>query len=159
MEVFGLISKWFWALCILVTFINGAIFNFRAKKHIKLNPKLEEGYKKIIKGFVIWGNIPWVVMGIGCTIGKVPTVWHYFNPKEGNPYILAFFASVFIVWILASYWMFFRDGAVELVNYPGIFNHDFKNPTMVKLVWLACLLGGIFGVFMMYTQNIPLPKI
>jgi hypothetical protein len=87
MEVFRYISKWFWALCILVTFINGAIYRFRAQKHIKLNPDLEEGYQKIIKGFLTWGNIPWLVMGIGCTFGGIQSVWEYFNPKDGNPYM------------------------------------------------------------------------
>ena len=159
MESFNIISKWFWALCILVMFINGAIFKFRAQKHIKLNPDLEKGYAKIIKGFVMWGNIPWVVMGIGCTVGGVPSVWHYFNPKEGNPYVFAFFASVFLIWFLGSYWILFKGGALELVNHPGMFNYDIKNPTIIKLIWIACLIGGIAGVLMMYTQNIPLPPI
>ena len=159
MEPFNIISKWFWALCILVMFINGAVFRIRAQKHIKVNPDLEEGYTKIIKGFVMWGSIPWIVMGIGCTVGGVPTVWHYFNPKEGNPYVLAFFVSVFLIWILGSYWIFFKGGALELVSHRGIFNYDIKNPTVLKLIWIVCVLGGMVGVLMMFTQNIPLPKI
>jgi len=158
MEPFSIISKWFWALCILVTFLNAAIFRFRGNKHIKKNPALEAGYKRIIKGFVIYGNIPWIVMGIGCTVGGVPSVWHYFNPRGGNPHVLAFFGAAFLVWILGSYWIFFRGGALELVNHPGLFNYDIKNPIIIKLLWIAILLGGIVGVYMMVTQDIPLPQ-
>jgi len=158
MELFKIFGKWFWALCILTTFVNGAVFRFRAQKHIKLNPELGEGYNKIIKGFVIWCSIPWIVMGIGCTVGGVPSVWYYFNPKAGNLYVLAFFASVFLIWVLGSYWILFKGGALDLVKYSGILNYDIKNPTILKLIWIICVLGGIVAVLMMFTQNIPIPK-
>lgn len=159
MDVFNIISKWFWAMCILVTLLNGAIFWFRAKKRIKQRPELEEGYKKIIKGFVTWGNLPWIVMGIGCIFGDVPSVWHYFNPKDGNPYVLSFFASVILIWILGSYWILFREGARVLVDHPGMFNFDLKSPTLIKLIWVAAIFGGIFAFVMMFTQEIPIPKL
>jgi len=159
MNVFNTISKWFWAGCILVTIFNGAIFCFRARKRIEKDPNLEEGYKKIIKGFVTWGNLPWVVMAIGCTYGGVPSVWHYFNPEEGNPYVLSFFASVILIWILGSYWILFRGGARTIVDHPGILNYDIKSTTVVKLIWVAGIFGGIIAFFMMFTQEIPIPKI
>ncbi len=158
MEAFNTIGKWFWVICIIVTFLNGAIFKFRAKKRIKQTPDLEEGYNKIIKGFVTWGNLPWIVMGIGCTFGGIPSMWHYFHPQDGNPYVLSFFGSLFLIWILGSYWILFRGGAEELVNHPGIFNYDMKSPAIVKLIWIACIFGGIVAVIMMYTQNIPIPN-
>ncbi len=153
------IGKWFWAACIIVTFLNGAVFHFRAKKRIQENPDLEKGYQKIIKGFVTWGNLPWIVMGIGCTVGGIPSVFSYFHPQDGNPYVLAFFASVFLVWILGSYWILFRGGAQELVTHPGMFNYEITSPTIIKLVWIACLVGGIVAAVLMFTQNIPVPNV
>ncbi len=85
-------------------------------------------------------------------------MWHYFNPKEGNPYVLAFFASVFLIWILGGYWILFRGGARELVNHPGILSYDIKSPAIIKLIWIVSVLGGIIAVVMMYTQNIPIPQ-
>ncbi|MGB8226981.1 MAG: hypothetical protein WCE45_09010, partial [Sedimentisphaerales bacterium] len=64
----NIIMRWFWVVFIVVTFINAAIFKVRASIQIQKNPDLREGYRKIIKGFVIWTNIPWIVMGAGCTI-------------------------------------------------------------------------------------------
>jgi len=158
MEFFAIILKQFWIACILVTFVNGIIFHFRSRKRVKENPELTDGYRKIIKGFVLWGNIPWVVMGIGCTIGGIPSVFHFFNPKDVNPYVLAFFGSVVFIWAMGTYWLFLRGGAQMLVQHPGLLNYDIKSPTVVKLIWIACILGGIAGVLVMYTQNIPLPK-
>jgi len=134
MEFFQIVSRWFWVLGIIVMFLNAAVFSFRAKKQIAQSPELEDGYRKIIRGFVIWGNIPWVVMGIGCTVGGVPSVWHYFNPEAGNPYVLAFFASAVLVWIIGSYWILFRGGAQAIVDHPGILNLDIKNPLVIKLL-------------------------
>jgi len=51
MNPFGVLYKWFWVIFIMFTFGNAAIFRARAKKHIRQNSELEEGYRKIIKGF------------------------------------------------------------------------------------------------------------
>ena len=157
MNALTIIGKWFWAGCIAVTLLNAAIFRVRANRRIKEHPELQEGYGKIIKGFVTWGNIPWVVMGFGCTIGGVPGVFHYFRPRDGNPFVTAFFVSVFFIWGLSAYWLFACNGAEMLTRHPGLFNYDFKSPLMVKLLWLLCLAGGIAGTLMMIFWNIPVP--
>jgi len=156
MDPFVIMTKWFWAVCILVMFLNAGIFKFRAKRHIQENPDLADGYRTIIRGWLIYGNIPWIVMGLGSLVGGVPSIDHFFRPRDGNPFVLAFFASVFQLWILSTYWIFFRRGAEMLVDHPGIFNVDFKSPIMVKLFWLLCLAGGIAGVTMMFIQDIPI---
>ncbi len=149
-------SRYFWAICIVVTGINVIIFKVRSSRHIQDNPELAEGYATLFRGYLTWVNLPWVVMGIGCTVGGVPTVWHYFRPQDGNPYVLAWFASVFLLWITGTYWLFFRDGAEMLVKHPGAFNANISNPTMVKVFWFLGLAGGVFGVIMMWTMDIPL---
>lgn len=155
--MFEIMTTHFWAVAILGTCINVAVYKFRSQKHIDENPDLAEGYAKIIKGYLVWMNIPWIVMGIGCTIGGVESTFHYFNPKEGNPFVLAWFGSIFFLWILGTYWLFFKNGAETLVKYPGMFNHDISSPTALKLLWCVCLIGGIAGVTMMWTQQMPTP--
>ena len=108
MDLFQTAGKWFWLVCIVVTIANGILFKTRAKRRIEQSLDLEEGYHKIIKGFLFWGNLPWVAMGFGCAFGGVPSVWHYFNPKDGNPYVLAFYGSVLLIWILGTRWLLFK---------------------------------------------------
>ncbi|MBN1907548.1 MAG: hypothetical protein JW927_20880 [Deltaproteobacteria bacterium] len=159
MNLFGLLSKHFWILFIVVTFANAIIMKIRTRKHIERDPSLKVGYDIIFKGFLIWGNIPWVVMGAGILTGRVPTIWHYFKPQDGNPYIIAFFISIFIVWLLGTYWLFVKNGADLLVSHPGIFRSDFSSSTKVKLFWVLSLIGGIAAVIMIFSMNLPILNI
>jgi len=86
-------------------------------------------------------------------------VLHYSNQNEGNPYVLAFSASVILILIPGRYWIPFRGGARALVGHPGMFKADITSPAPVKLIWKVCLLGGITAFFMMFTKKNPIPKI
>lgn len=164
MNLFVLISEYFWVFAIIVTFINWAMFRKRAQKHIDENPELKEGYEALFRGYIVWMNIPWVVMGIGCTVGGVSSVWHYFRPRDGNPYVLAWFASVLLLWVSGTFWLLFRGGAEKLVRHPGAmgFRYGFKskditNPTLIKSLWLLALIGGVIAAVAMWSMDIPIP--
>ncbi|HEY2545692.1 MAG TPA: hypothetical protein VGI46_06475 [Candidatus Acidoferrum sp.] len=146
----------FWAVAILVTFLDAAIFCSKAQRHIEVHPELREGYRTLIKGFVTWTNLPWIVMGIGCVYGGVPSVYSFFRPRDGNPYVLAFFCSVFLLWFLGTYWLVFRGGAQKLIDHPGLLNFDFKRPGSVIVIWLLRVLGGITGVILMFSRDWPI---
>lgn len=156
--MFELMTRYFWAVAIVVTGIHAARIKARSTQHIRQNPELAHGYATLIRGYLISMNIPWVVMGIGCMIGGVPTVMHYFRPQDGDPYVLAWFASMLLLSIAGTYWLLLGDGAEMLVKHPGVFNRDVSSPTMVKLLWCACLAAGIFGVIMMWMEDMPLPR-
>ena len=84
MEPFSLISKYFWLIAIIVTGLNWVMFRKRAQKHIEERPELKKGYEALFRGYLLWMNIPWVVRGIGCTVGEVPSVRPYFRSRDGN---------------------------------------------------------------------------
>ena len=163
--MFEIMSRYFWIVAIVVTGVNVAVFKARSARYVHAKPELAEGYATLIRGYLIWMNVPWVVMGFGCTVGGIPTVWHYFRPQDGNPYVLAWFASVFLLWIAGTYWLFLKGGAETLVKHPGAIHvhapftksRDISSSLAIKLLWCACLLGGILGVAMMWSQDIPLP--
>ena len=143
MNLFELISKYFWAAAITLTCVNILIYRSRSKKYIRQDPQLTETYKKLFRRFLLWMNIPWLVMGLGCTVGDVPSLWQYFRPKDGNPYVLAWFGSVIILWILGTYWLFLKNGAKIISEHPGalIVYFRFKktetmDPNQIKMFWL-----------------------
>ena len=150
--------KYFWAIAIVVTCLNAATFKKQSIVHIKKNPDLAEGYARLLKGYLVWMNIPWVVMGIGCTIGGVPSVRDFFSPKDGNPFVLAWFGSVFLLWVLGTFWLFMKNGAKELAKHPGVLGCDISSLGAIKLLWCACLFGGIMGVIFMWTMDIQIQK-
>ena len=160
-----ILLKHFWLIAIIVTFANILFFRQNANKHIAENPQLKEGYDALIKGMLFWLSLPWVVMGIGCTVGGVPSVFYYFRPKDGNLFVLAWFATIFAIWAIGFVWIFFKGGADALAKYSGMIvmrtgfqKKEIKNPAMIKLLWILMLAGGIAGVSMMWFADIPIPQ-
>jgi hypothetical protein len=156
-KVFEFLEKWSWAAFILVTFLNAATFALRGRRQIQVHPELRDGYSSIIRGFVTWGNLPWVVMGIGCVYGGVPSVFSFFRPRDGDPYVLAFFCSVFLVWALGTYWLLCLGGAQKLVDHPGLLNIEIKSPRGVLVYWFLSLAGGIVATVWMFVYDVPMP--
>jgi hypothetical protein len=155
MNPFVILARWFWVVFILLTIVHAVLLRFRAQRHIRENPDLADGYTTLIRGFVFWCNIPWVVMGIGTLFGGVPTMFDFMRPRDGNPFVLAFFGSIFLLYIMGTFWLLFRGGAEMLIKHPGFIGGDFKNPLMLKLVWLLCLTGGIIGIITFFTMDVP----
>ncbi len=153
---FVFISRHGWVLFVLVTCLNGAIWWYRARRRIAETPELEPGYRRLIRGWLIYGNIPWLVMGLGILVGGVPTIWHFFNARNG-PFVLAWYVSVVVLWVLSVYWLFFRGGAEALVAHPGLFRSPVQSPRAVKAYFLLALAGGITGLLMMLFGNIRVP--
>jgi hypothetical protein len=150
-----------WIFLIVGTTVNALYFWGRSRSHVSQDPSLEDGYRKLFWGILVWGNIPWVIMGLGCLVGGVPSAFHYFRPRDGNAFVLAFFASVVIIWFLGTYWLFVRGGAEMIVRHPGLlsgpFGRDITSPAMVKVYWCLCLAGGIWATISMFVLNFPLP--
>jgi hypothetical protein len=158
-KVFEILTRYFWAVAIAFTFVNAMIFKARSEKRINNNPQLAPGYAALYRGYLFWMNLPWVVMGIGCTVGGIPSTFAFFRPRDGNPYVLAWFATIFFIYLFGSFWIFFMRGAEVLAKHPGIFNHDISSPWLIKLLWLVSIAGGTFAAVMMWTQDIPVPKL
>jgi hypothetical protein len=121
------------------------------------NPALEPGYRKLVRGWLIYGNVPWLIMGAGILSGSVPSTFHYFNPRNG-PFVTAFYVSVLALWILSFYWLFFRGGAEDLIAHPGLLNLPSQNPIWVKAFFLISVAGGIVALVVMISGNIVVPR-
>jgi hypothetical protein len=166
MQIFYFVSKYFWFLAIIGTAINWLRFRNRAQKHIKENPQLAEGYATLLRGYLFWMIMPWVVMGIGCTVGRVPSVWNYFRPRDRNPYVLAWFASVFFLYLLGTFWLFFQGGAEKLAQHPGAVEFrfgwfkrkDITNTAWIKFFWILMLTGTLIALVIMCTSDFSIPN-
>ena len=136
---------------ILVTLINGFIFKRRSSVIVSKQPELRDGYDRLLKGYLIYFNIPSVIIAIGTLIGGVPSIISYFRPRDGNPFVIAFHIAVVIMWLLSIWWVYFKGGAEFLVKYKGFFNRDFQSPTNVKIFFGLTLLGGLLGMILMWS--------
>lgn len=150
-----------WVAFIVFTCVNGATWWWGAQRHIRASPALRPGYVRLIRGWLIFGNLPWLVMGFGIVFGGVPTIFHYFNPRNG-PIVVTWYVTVVSLWVASVYWLFFQRGAETLIAHPGLLTRPGSKPWMVKAYFLLCLAGGIVGlgamIFLDLPVNIPLPR-
>jgi hypothetical protein len=111
------------------------------------------------------------VMGWGILTGGVPNVWYFLQPQSGNPYVLAWFASVFAVALWFTFWVFFLEGAEKVVvlqpfeikwHRTGLRGTSRGTVELtVGRVKLFAALGPIwiaFCTYLMYVIDAPVPK-
>ena len=108
-------SRYFWLLCLVF----GAL-NYRKALSSLTVPatgnQAHEAYS-YVKRFAIGTNLPWAVMGVGYLTGYTPTGWYYLRPQDGNPFVLAWLATIVVTMLTYSYWVLFAGGAQKIVDY------------------------------------------
>lgn len=137
-----------WLLLIVCTCASAWAWYLRGRRVLARRPELAAGFGRLIRGFVVWANLPWLVMGAGCIFGRLTAI-HYVQPQEGNPYVLLWLAVVVVIWIVGFFWVFFRGGAEKLAAYPGLF-HLHLSPATIKVYVLMGILGGLMAIALMF---------
>jgi hypothetical protein len=132
----------FWLFFVGVILLNALLLKERFKPYIQQNPSLEEGYVKIYRGFVYYASLPFIVMGIGTMFGGIKSPSDLFSvPNLQNPYVLAFYATLYLLWFLLVIWIFFMGGADFLEEHRGIFTNATPSATEIKLYMTFGLVG------------------
>jgi hypothetical protein len=124
-----LILKHMGLLGIFTAFANAGIYWWGARAKIAEHPECADELRNIIWGSIILLSIPWIPMGAGIVFGGLPS-WDYFlNPKDLNPFVLAFHAIAIADLIFILVWMFFKGGAELMVKHQDIFLRHLFRPT------------------------------
>ena len=142
---FALLVRHFWLVCILVNGVNGFVWWRRAQPRIAERAELAPGYRRLVRGWIFWSSIPWLVMGIGILLGGVPDVTYFFSAKNG-PFVIAWYVSLVAVQLLATWWIFARNGAEELVQHPGLFAKPIADAGAIKLFVLLAWVGIVIAL-------------
>jgi hypothetical protein len=145
-----------WLMFVAITCINVSYVKIQSRRHIRERPELAGGYQRLVRGYLFWGNLPWIVMGVGLELGGLPSIISYFRPRDGNPFVLAFFGVVIAQWVLGFWWLFFARGAQFLVEHPGVFRGSPRSPNIIRLFYCLSVSGGIIAVFVMWFSDIPM---
>jgi len=68
-----------WLLLVAGTCLSAApmISQLRLVRHA--DPVMASGYRKLLRAWLVLGNLLWVVMGVGLESGSVPSLVHYFG--------------------------------------------------------------------------------
>ena len=159
-DFFRLISEHFWAIALAFS-----AFNYWRAEHATLNslsPAQTQESKTYLRNFAAAAAVPWAIMGVGQMSGATPTVWHYFRPQDGNVFVVAWLAAVFLLSCAFAWWVFFANGAKKVVEYnllAAVGQSDAKPPSerMVKI--FAALGVVLFPIWVIgaVLMNAPIP--
>ncbi len=156
-----IVGRYAWLAFLLFT---AAVLWPSRKLHDRLTdePTFADADREIRRKVFLWMSVPWLVMGLGQLVGGVPSVWHFLDPRHGGPWMLAFFLSLFALWIASAYWIFFRDGATAIADHQLMVAHGLRGPieltpNKVKLFFALSLAGGVVAVVLMFTGAFSVP--
>ncbi|MEP6670314.1 MAG: hypothetical protein ABJF10_14230 [Chthoniobacter sp.] len=144
-----------WLIAIAFNVFNAFALRARARTYILQKPELAGGYQRLFKGFLFWWSLPWIVMGIGIEWGGVPSIFSYFRPRDGNPFVVGWFAVIAVEWILGFYWLFARRGAEFLIEHPGLLRGPSQSPATIRLFYCLMVAGGVLGLIFLFVMDIP----
>ena len=119
-----------WVIFVIINFVNAAIWWSRGRAEIAKNPALKWGYVRLIRGYLIYGNIPWLILGGAF---ELPRAFR-------GPLLIAFAVTVVGYWIAGLYWLAFRGGAEDLAAHPGILRGRAQDPRTVKAQTLGIMV-------------------
>jgi hypothetical protein len=155
MDFFFFASKYFWVAGIFMTLLNAIVFKARSKSYVKQWPERRVGYEKLIRGYLLFGIPPWLLMGAGIMFGGVPSVFSYFDPRHGNLFVLLFHFMALIIWGFAFYWIIVGQGAEFLAAHPTSAHPHIVSPKLVRLFMGVLLIGSIVAEVMMWANVFP----
>ena len=159
MNTIVLIGKYFWIVFILITFLNVFFMKKSSKEAIAKKPLLEKSYNQIFKAMLTWGNLPWIVMGVGILTHHVPTMFHYFRPQDQNLYVLAFFISILIIYIQLAYWILFKKGGEILLEHGSFSKYGDIPPLLIKILAVVNLVFFFVFITILYKMDFPVDKV
>ncbi|WP_017297953.1 hypothetical protein [Nodosilinea nodulosa] len=149
------LNRYFWLICLLVTWINAVIFKLRSRPYIRQNPALAPGYATLIRGFLVCSSLPWLMMGFGILVGDVPAIWYFLYPNTNDPYVLAWWVLYWLNIGTIAYWVILRGGAEMMISHPGFLRGSSPSLKTVKLFWLLMLGTTIVITIILFNQPLP----
>jgi len=162
-SMFGYMGRYFWVFCLVASG-----FQYRSARRRLLSahqkfPGKARAALAYLRWYTVGSTLPWVVMGCGEISGSTPTVWYYFRPQDGNPYVLAWIGLWLFASLLFTCWVFLANGARKIMdlNLTQIFGSKERSSTSTFKIKLFAALGPLFvllWIFMAVSMNAPLPK-
>ncbi len=140
-------DKNLWLFLVVMTSINGVVWYFRSKKYIKANPELKQGYNRLIRGFFIYCNLPWLLIAIFRHAGLIQNSFDLAKPHNYQTGVIIWHIVVSFLVIAGTYWIFSLKGAEILCSHPGLFENTFNNKNnitveIIKKFWLVVVLSA-----------------
>ena len=170
-KLFSFLGRYFWALGLIVSAYHYVLGMRALASKGPSDPRASPAAISLRRWFAVVGAVPWVVMGWAIIIGGVTNIWYFFRPQDHNPYVLAWFATLFILAVGFAFWVFLLEGAEKVVVLQPVefkwYRSGFRGTTSgtveltVGRVRLFAALGPIWiaaWTYLVTLMNTPVPK-
>ncbi|HXK22276.1 MAG TPA: hypothetical protein VMS55_06310 [Myxococcota bacterium] len=138
-----ILFRHFWIAFVVTTVINGRHWWRRVQDRIRAQPELEPGYRRLYRGYMLWWNLPWLVMGFGVLTGRVSSMFDYLQPSAGNPFVLLWWGLMAALLALGTWWIFAGSGAELLERHPGVYMVPAWPASKLRLFWLGLVAWNV----------------
>lgn len=137
------LDNYFWLFVLVVLWINGAVLWLRSRADIKEHPFKEATYRELIRNFVLYGSVPWLIMGGGLLSGQIKEIDEYILPHLTNHmFVWAFYSSSWVLIARLSYWFYFKQGAEILFHHQALLRRRHSSLNKLKGEWTSVLIVG-----------------
>ena len=146
--MFEFIGKYFFLLCIGTTALNVYVAGPK-REGSGLNGTVSAAEIQTVRHRIFAAKVfPWVVMGFAQTVGGVPDLWSFFRPRDLNPFVWSWYASIFLLSCAFAYWVLIRGGAKYVITMNLVRVYGLRGPVAVSERWVKVFaaLGPIFTV-------------
>jgi hypothetical protein len=170
-NLFNILGRYFWLLCLGISAYQYVVGIRSLASRDPTDPRGSREAVSLRRWMLLMSALPWVVMGWGIMYRDVPNVWYYFRPQDRNPYVLAWFATIFAIAIFFAFWVFFLGGAEKVVHLQPVevkwYRTGLRGTTRgtveltvgrVKLFAALAPFWMAFCTYIMSVTNAPLPK-
>ena len=113
----NVLFSYFWLIMIISLCANYFVLWRRAREVVRKRPEMAAGYRRLLPASFLFLALPWIVMGLGITVGHVDNVFCFARWREGGPYVLAFWVVWGVELLLIDVWVFLGDGAKIIPSY------------------------------------------
>ena len=161
-NLFPLLSRYFWLVCLATSFINYLLAR-RRMRAATTDPRAVEEGEQYMRRFALAAALPWALMGLGQMSGITPTIWYYFRPQDLNPFVTAWFACIFVASVIHAGWVLSMDGAEKIRRFDlwsaaGVRGRKPKTDTFIKLMAAAGPFFILLWIALVVSMDAPIPK-
>jgi hypothetical protein len=131
------VFRHFWVAFVVVTFLQSRAWWREVQELMRRRPELAPGYRRLYRGQVTLTIVPWLLMGVGVVSGRVPSMFDFLRPGEGNPFVLLWWGVVMATMLVALGWIVLGGGAEMLERHPGVLMVPRGSARSIRLISLG----------------------
>jgi uncharacterized membrane protein len=141
------VFEYLWALCVPVSAFNVLYGKYRLSETLRQHPEWTEEANKFLKGYFLYMTVPFLFLALLQFAGGYKSPFYMFLHTLSIYQILAW-VVLFFFWYRAFHYVFFQDGAKQLVKFHKILGNIPPSETGIKILTIIVLTAAI-GAFLM----------